>query len=120
MFNAEERVELIKRVTKDIPNDEVENSSGLLADYAASKGSCVIIKGLRAVSDFEKEFQMAIVNKKLNPELDTMFLSSDAEYMYLSSSVVRELASYEQDLRGFVHEDIIPEIEEKIKVWRKK
>lgn len=120
MFTAEERVELIRRVTKDIPNVEVENSTGLLADYAASKGSCVIIKGLRAVSDFEKEFQMAIVNKKLNPELDTMFLSSDAEYMYLSSSVVRELASYEQDLRGFVHEDIIPEIEEKIKLWRKR
>ncbi len=115
MFSAPERVELIKKVVEDLPNVEVEQSSGLLAEYARSKGKCVIIKGLRAMSDFEKEFQMAMINKKLNPLLDTMFLSSDSEYMYLSSSVVRELARYGRDLREFVPEIIIPYIERKMK-----
>jgi len=119
MFNAQERVELIKKVTADIPNVEVEHSAGLLADYVREKNACVVVKGLRAVSDFEKEFQMAIVNKKLNPALDTMFLTSDAEHMYLSSSVVREMAKYEQDLSCFLPECIIPEVEAKTKIWRK-
>ncbi len=118
MFDADERVALIQKATRDTPNVEVEHSAGLLADYARQKGSCVIVKGLRAMSDFEREFQMAIVNKKLNPALDTMFLSSDSRYMYLSSSVVREMARYGQNLKEFVPEIVIPDIEAKIKKWR--
>ena len=86
-FTAEERVELIKRSTTDIDNIEVETYSGLLADYAAQKGACDVVKGLRAVSDFEYEFQQALTNKKLNPEMETVFVAADAANMYLSSSV---------------------------------
>ena len=81
MFSLEERVELIRRVTADLPNVEVDFSDQLLAEYARSKGSCVIVKGLRAVSDFEKEFQMSLINHKINPDLDTMFLTAEHQYM---------------------------------------
>ena len=91
MFTLEEREALIRRVTADLPNVEVDSSSELLADYARRRGSCVIVKGLRAGSDFESEFQMALVNRKLNPELDTMFLTADSQYRYLSSSMVKSL-----------------------------
>ena len=101
MFTLNERVELIRRVTKDLPNVEIDCSSELLAEYARRKGSCVIVKGLRAVSDFESEFQMAMVNHKLNPDLDTMFLTAEHQYTYLSSSMVKELASYGADLTEF-------------------
>ena len=108
MFNQQERVDLIKSVTADIPNITVECSDELLAEYAKRKGSCVIVKGLRAGSDFENEFQMALINHKINPSLDTMFLTAEAEYMYLSSSTVKELAKYDVDLKDFLPEDIIP------------
>ena len=80
MFTLEERVELIKRVTADIPNVEVDSSNELLAEYAKRKGSCVIVKGLRAGSDFENEFQMALINHNINPDLDTMFLPAEHQY----------------------------------------
>ena len=115
MFSLEERVELIRRVTKDIPNVEVDFSSELLAEYARKKGSCVIVKGLRAGSDFESEFQMAMINHKINPDLDTMFLTSEHQYTYLSSSVVKELGSYNVDLSDFLPEEIIPDFQKKIK-----
>ena len=76
MFTLDERVELIRKVTKDLPNVEVDGSNELLADYAKRKGSCVIVKGLRAGSDFENEFTMAMINHKINPDLDTMFLTA--------------------------------------------
>ena len=81
MFDREERVELIRRVTADLPNVEVDSSGELLADYARQRGNCVIVKGLRAGSDFENEFQMALINKKINHELDTMFLTAESQYM---------------------------------------
>ena len=81
MFTLEERVDLIRTVTQDIPNVEVDSSNELLADYAKRKGSCVIVKGLRAGSDFENEFQMALINHKINPNLDTMFLTAEHQYM---------------------------------------
>ena len=115
MFTLDERVELIKRVTKDLPNVEVDSSSDLLAEYARSKGSCVIVKGLRAGSDFENEFQMAMINHKINPDLDTMFLTSEHQYTYLSSSVVKELGMYNVDLSDFLPEEIIPDFKNKIK-----
>jgi pantetheine-phosphate adenylyltransferase len=118
MFTLEERVDLIRRVTEDIPNVEVDCSSELLADYARRKGSCVIVKGLRAGSDFENEFQMALINRKINPELDTTFLTSEHQYMYLSSSAVKELGCYNVDLSDFLPEQIIPDFQKKINTKR--
>ena len=109
MFSQSERAELIRRVTSDLPNVEVDCSSELLAEYARRRGSCVIVKGLRAGSDFENEFQMALVNRKINPELDTMFLTADSEYMYLGSSMVKELGSYNVELDDFIPKEIIPD-----------
>ena len=114
MFTREERVDLIRRVTADIPNVEVDSSTELLADYARRKGSCVIVKGLRASSDFENEFQMAMINHKINSELDTMFLPAESQYMYLSSSTVKELGRYGVDLSDFLPESIIPDFEKRI------
>ena len=114
MFSLEERVELIKRVTSDIPNVEVDCSSELLADYAQKRGSCVIVKGLRAGSDFENEFQMALINHKINPNLDTMFLTAESQYMYLSSSTVKELGNYNVDLSEFLPAEIIPDFQNRI------
>lgn len=114
MFTLEEREELIRRVTTDLPNVEVDCSNELLADYARRRGSCVIVKGLRAGSDFENEFQMALVNRKINPELDTMFLTADSQYMYLSSSMVKELGNYGAELSDFLPEEIIPDFRKKL------
>ena len=114
MFSLEERVSLIRTVTQDIPNVEVDASNELLAEYAKRKGSCVIVKGLRAGSDFENEFQMAMINHKINPNLDTMFLTAEHQYMYLSSSTVKELGSYDVNLSDFLPEEIIPIFKQRI------
>ena len=114
LFTQEERVEMIRTVTSDIPNVEVDASRELLAEYAKQKGSCVIVKGLRAGSDFENEFSMAIINHKINPNLDTMFLTAEHQYMYLSSSTVKELAGYDVDLSEFLPEEIIPIFKQRI------
>lgn len=114
MFSLEERVEMIRRVTHDIANVEVDSSSELLAEYAKRRGSCVIVKGLRAGSDFENEFQMALINRKINPELDTMFLTAESQYMYLSSSTVKELGNYGVDLSDFLPAGIIPDFQERV------
>lgn len=116
MFTQEERVDLIRRVTQDIPNVEVDSSNALLAEYAKEKGSCVIVKGLRAGSDFENEFQMALINRKINSTLDTMFLTAESQYMYLSSSTVKELGNYNVDLTDFLPEQIIDDFKERIKL----
>ena len=114
MFSREERVALIQKVVGDIPNVEVDSSDGLLAEYAKRKGGCVIVKGLRAGSDFENEFQMALINHKINPSLDTMFLTSEHQYMYLSSSTVKQLGIYDVDLSDFLPEQIIPDFKQRI------
>ena len=114
MFSQQERVDLIRRVTADIPNVEVDSSEELLAEYARRKGSCVIVKGLRAGSDFENEFQMAMINRKINPELDTMFLTAEHQYMYMSSSMVKELGYYDVDLSDFLPEQIIPDFKKRV------
>lgn len=114
MFTLEERVSLIRKATKGLPNVEVDCSDELLAEYARRRGSCVIVKGLRAGSDFENEFQMALVNRKLNPELDTMFLTADSRYMYLSSSMVKELGRYGADLKDFIPDAIADEFRKKL------
>ena len=112
MFTPEERVALLRRVTKDLPNVEIEHSDELLADYAKRKQCGVVVKGLRAVSDFEHEFQMALINHQLNPELDTMFLTSEHQFMFLSPSIVKELGNYELkhgELERFLPPEIIPD-----------
>ena len=114
MFSQAERVDFIRRVTRDIPNVEVDSSDELLAEYAKRKGSCVIIKGLRAGSDFESEFQMALINHKIHPELDTMFLTAEHQHMFLSSSIVKELGRFEVDLSDFLPEQIIPDFKKRI------
>ena len=114
MFTQQERVEMIQRAAGHLPNVEVDCSEGLLADYAKARGSCVVIKGLRAGSDFEKEFQMSLINRKLNPRLETMFLPSSAKYTYVSSSVVKEMARYGADLSDFVPREIIADIQQKM------
>ena len=114
MFDQEERVDLIRRVTRDLPNVQIDCSNELLAEYARRQGSCVIVKGLRAGSDFENEFQMALINHKINPDLDTMFLTAEHQYMYLSSSVVKELGSYDADLSDFLPEEIIPDFKNRL------
>ena len=114
LFTQEERVQMIRDVTDDIPNVEVDSSCDLLAEYARQKGSCVVVKGLRAGSDFENEFSMAIINHKINPGLDTMFLTAEHQYMYLSSSTVKELAGYDVDLSEFLPEKIIPVFKQRI------
>ncbi len=118
MFTLEERMELIRRVVSRLKNVEVDYTDKMIANYAKEKGANVIVKGLRMVSDFEKEFQMALINKKINPNLDTMFLTSGEKYIYLSSSVVKEMAAYGADLSEFVPREIIQDILERSKQLR--
>ncbi|MEG2633034.1 MAG: pantetheine-phosphate adenylyltransferase, partial [Oscillospiraceae bacterium] len=98
LFTIDERVEMIKRVTKKLSNVSVDTYYGLLADYVKLKGACAIVKGLRAVSDFEYEFQMDLINKQLNPEFETIFLNTSQEYMFLSSSIVKQIAAFNGDI----------------------
>lgn len=114
-FTADERVELIKRSTKGIENIEVDTYGGLLADYASKKGACAVVKGLRAVSDFEYEFQQALTNKKLNPEMETVFVAANADNMYLSSSVVKQVCEFGGDISEFVPAEVCEDIIKRIK-----
>ena len=114
LFTPEERVELIRKVAARLPNVEVDSSTTLIAEYARQKRACTLVKGLRAVSDYENELQMALINRKLNPRLETMFLPSSTKYTYVSSSMVKEMARYGADLSDFVPREIIADIEEKM------
>lgn len=113
-FTPEERVEMIKKCIPSLDNVEVDHFGGLLADYAAQKGATAIVKGLRAMSDFEYEFQMALTNKKLNPNVETLFLTTAAQNMYLSSSMVKQIASMGGDISSFVPEIIKQDIIDRI------
>lgn len=119
MFTVEEKVEMVKLAIAHVPNVSVEVNTGLLAEFARHYEGAVLIKGLRAASDFDYEFQMDSINKRLNPALETMFLTADQRYTFLSSSIVRELAHYGADLYGLVPEEIIGLIEEKAKGVKK-
>lgn len=114
LFSPEERVELIRRVTEDLPNVKVDCSRELVAEYARKNRSRVLVKGLRAVSDYEAEIQMAMINAKLYPKLDTVFLYTRPKYAYLSSTVVKEMARYGADLSDFVPRQIIEEVRAKV------
>lgn len=113
-FSSEERVEMLTKVTGDLPNVEIDSYGGLVADYARQVGACALAKGLRAVTDFEYEFQMALINKKLNPELETVFITTDSQFMYLSSSAVREVARFGGDLTDFVPPQLAGTIRERL------
>lgn len=118
-FPVEDRVDMIKASISGIENVSVESSGALLADFAKEKGACAIVKGLRAMSDFEYEFQMALTNKKLNPNVETVFLTTKAENMYLSSSMVKEIGRMGGDISDFVPEVIHDAILKRIKTERK-
>ena len=113
MFTLDERVELVRRVTERLGNVEVATTDKLLAEYAKQYEGAVIVKGLRAVSDFDYEFQIALINKKMNPELDTLFLTASEKYTFLSSTAVKEMAAYGADLTEFVPMEIIGDVIEK-------
>lgn len=115
-FTVEERMDLLRRViaAEGLENIEVDKVDGLLADYAKRRGAMVIVKGLRALSDFEYEFQQALTNKKLNPELETMFLSTSAENMFLSSSMVKQVAGFGGDISHFVPPCILDTIKDRL------
>lgn len=113
-FSVEERVQMIKAVASEIENVEIDVSYGLLADYVKQKNAVAIVKGLRAVSDFEYEFQMALANKKLCPDAETVFLTTTAENMYLSSSVVKQIASFGGDISDFVPSCILEDIKKRL------
>ncbi|MCH5211447.1 MAG: pantetheine-phosphate adenylyltransferase [Oscillospiraceae bacterium] len=115
LFSAEERVDLIKRVTNHLNNVETASFDGLLVEFAKQHNANVIIKGLRTVNDFEYEFQMALLNKTLNDECETMFMMTNSMYSYISSSMVKELAGYKGNLSGIVPDEIIQNIKDKCK-----
>lgn len=115
MFTLEERKDQLRRVTEHLGNVTVDAYDGLLAEYAKAHNCCTIVKGLRAGSDFEKEFQMAMINRKLNPELDSLFLTAEHQYMYLSSSAVKELGYYQADLTDFLPPAITEEFTQRIR-----
>lgn len=118
MFTVEEKLDMVRRAVSRYPNVTVDSSDGLLAEYARQYEGAVIVKGLRAASDFEYEFQMNLINKRINPEMETMFLTASEKYTFLSSSVVREMAIYGADLSGLVPNEIIEDIQRKAKQWR--
>ncbi len=118
MFTVEEKVEMVRRAVAPYGNVSVEVNTGLLAEFARRYEGSVLIKGLRAASDFDYEFQMDLINKRINPQLETMFLTADQRYTFLSSSIVREMAHYGAELKGLVPDEIIGLIEEKARTQR--
>lgn len=115
LFSVEERIALLRIAVKDLPNVEIRSFSGLLIDFMKEIHADMIIKGIRAVSDFEYEFQMALTNKELLPDIETLFLHTSKEFMFLSSSIVKEIARYGGKLEGLVPSSIIPAIRAKFK-----
>ena len=113
LFTPEERLELMRKCVH-VDNVEFDVNSGLVAEYARQKGARVLVKGLRAVSDYEQEVQMAIINSKINPDLDTIFFPSSEKYTYLSSSVAKEMARYNADLSEFLPREILEDVKKKL------
>ncbi len=114
LFTVEERIDLLRRATAGMENVEVVGFEGLLADYAKQRGATAVIKGLRAVTDFEYEFQQALTNKKLNPDMETLFMTTNSEHMFLSSSIVKQIAMFGGDISNFVPECILEDVKNRI------
>ncbi len=115
LFSAEERVRMLNEVTKDMPNVTVVPFEGLLVDFARKMDAGLVIRGLRAITDFEYELQMAQTNHKMEPDVETVFLTTSLDYSYLSSTTVKEVAAFGGDISQFVPETVIDRIQEKIK-----
>lgn len=115
LFSAQERVNMLKEATKEIPNIEVQYFSGLTVHFAENIGANVIVRGLRAITDFEFELQLSQTNNKLNPDIDTMFFTTSVEYAYLSSTTVREIASFHGNFEQFVPDNVVSLLKEKYK-----
>lgn len=113
LFSAEERVKMLEEVTAGLPNVEVQCFDGLLIDFARRCGARVIVRGLRAVTDFEYELQMAQTNRVIAPEIDTLFLNTNLKYSYLSSSIVKEIAAFGGDISMFLHPEVAKQVREK-------
>lgn len=117
-FTVEERINLIKQITKDLPNVCVESFDGLTVDFSKKMGAQIIIRGLRAITDFEYELQIAQINHKLNSDIDTVFLTTSVEYSYVSSSIVKEVSTYDGDISSFVTPEVEIAVKQKIKERR--
>lgn len=115
MFTIEERINLLERVVKSMPNVEVDHFDGLLVDYAKEMGSSVIIKGLRAISDFEYEFQMALMNRKLDSSIETLFMMTSYKYSFLSSSMMKEIGKLGGCIGELVPAEILEDVQAKLK-----
>ena len=120
MFTPQERVELLRRSTQRFPNVTVDQSNQLLAAYARAQGAQVVVKGLRAVSDYEQEVQMAVINRKLNPGLETMFLASSEKYTNLSSTIDKEMPRYRADLEEFIPCEIVDDVNRRMGEMQRK
>lgn len=119
LFSVEERVKMLVEVTKEMPNVKVVPFEGLLIDFAKELDAKVIVRGLRAVTDFEYELQMSQTNHKLNPEIETLFMTTNLQYSYLSSSTVKEIAAFDGDITQFVPELVVEKVTEKMKEKRR-
>jgi len=115
LFTVEERISLIREAVKEFPNVEVESFKGLAVEYAVKKQAKVVIRGLRMISDFEYEFQMALTNRKLNPGIETVFMMPNESYSYLSSKLIKEVASMGADVSKFVPVNVEKELRGKLK-----
>ncbi len=118
LFSAEERVNMLKEVTVSLPNVEVQSFEGLLIDFVRQNGAAIIVRGLRAITDFEYELQLAQTNRVIAPEVDTIFLTTNLKYSYLSSSIVKEIAEYDGDISEFRHPAIAARVREKLREGR--
>lgn len=114
LFSVEERVNMLKEVTADLPNVEVQSFAGLLIDFVRKNDAQVIVRGLRAITDFEYELQMAQTNRVIAPELDTIFLTTNLKYSYLSSSIVKEIAEFDGEISGFLHPLVAERVKDKL------
>jgi len=115
LFELAERVEMVKLATKDLPQVEVEGFDGLLVHYVRQRGARVVIRGLRATSDFEYEFQMALINRKLDDTIETVFLMPSEDYSYLTSSIVKEVASLGGEVKDFMHPEVARRLAQRLR-----
>ena len=119
LFSVEERVNMLKNITKDMPNVEVSSFDGLLVDFVQQQKADVIVRGLRAITDFEYELQMSQTNRVIAPEIDTIFLTTNLKYSYLSSSIVKEIAEFDGDIKEFLHPMVADQVRKKLDEMKK-
>ncbi|MDO4268209.1 MAG: pantetheine-phosphate adenylyltransferase [Eubacteriales bacterium] len=120
LFSVEERVNMVRSIISHLENVEVRSFDGLLVDFVHQCGADVVVRGLRAITDFEYELQMAQTNRVIAPDVDTIFLTTNLRYSYLSSSIVKEIASYDGDIDAFLHPDIACQVRERIRQNKEK